>query len=424
MLASFYYTPLLYGLLILLLVLLVAALVVGYELLRRDFRKLLRGDKTAESLERTTAIEQQMNQLRTQLESAAVASQRELDRLWTRTDGTVNAKLDKAGEAVRQVTESLAAVTDASQRIVQIGSQLAGLSDALRLPPPGGAGNGAVWLADLLGQMLPPQHYQLNVSLDATGRPVDAAVRIGQHRIVIDAGFPVSPTGSNGDGPDVLARRHVDRIAAECIRPEFGTVDFALMYLPTEGLYYDLVIRASHEPNSLSNYALSQRVIPVSPNTLYAYLYTIVLGLRGLQIEQQAERIIGRLGQMRSQFERFTESFRSLGSHLNHAAGRFDQADRQLTRLAARMDDALASEGELPGLAASAEAVGGLPDPEHADAQPSLLSEAASPPPAAPAAPTLALVSPTQPDIPAPPMPESPPAPPPTGRPNRRRRRH
>ncbi|MDD4890914.1 MAG: DNA recombination protein RmuC, partial [Phycisphaerae bacterium] len=144
---------------------------------------------------------------------------------------------------------------------------------------------------------------------------------------------------------------------------------------------------------------------------------TIVLGLRGLQVEQQAERIIARLGQMRQQFDRFNESFRSLGSHLEHAASRYDQADRQLTRFSERLTESLHSEGALPGLLEEPKAahlegpapsgpglpewVGlpghdGAPPSDTAEASPTVQLAAAPEPESPPSQPALAFVPPPE----------------------------
>ncbi len=363
MLLGMWYTGLIYLALIVLIALLVIAMIIGYELLRRDFRRLSQSNNVTEGLERTLLLQEQIGELKQQVQSAAQAGQKELGRLWRKTDESLSERMQRTGDLVSQVRQSLAGVNETSQRIYQIGAQLAGLGEALRLPPPGAIGGGELWLADLLGQMLPPQHYQLNAAL-SDGRAIDAVVRLGDYLVAIDAGFAANGGAGQGDagvGPATdpatraalqqHARNHVDRVAADCIRPDRGTVDFALMYLPSEGLYYELVVRNSGRTESISNYALARRVIPVSPNTLYAYLYTIVQGLRGLQIEQHAEQIMARLGRLAGQFERFQGAFRALGTHLDRAAGKYDQASRRLDRFADGLTEALPAENPegLPG---------------------------------------------------------------------------
>ncbi len=343
------WTGYIYVALIALLALLVVALLIGYELLRRDFRRMVHSrDNEASGLEKALLLQDQLENLSREVRSSQQGQQKELQKLWRKTDESLTERLDRANDLVSQVRQTLGGINDASQRIYNLGSQLTGLSEALRMPP-SGAGGGALWLADLLGQILPADHFQTDARL-GDGDPIDAVVRMGNFLIGVDAGLEMV-AGDGGEPPDPAdVREHVDQVAARCIHPEHGTVDFALMYLPVEAHYYDLIIRDGGR-GSLAEYALTRRVIPVSPNTLYAYLYTIVLGLRGLQIEQDARRILRRLEGMQGQFDEFEESFRILGTHLERATSKYDQVQREVKRFGAEMGEALAGDpppAELP----------------------------------------------------------------------------
>ncbi|MCG3180635.1 MAG: hypothetical protein BIFFINMI_02997 [Phycisphaerae bacterium] len=357
MILALWWTGIIYLLLILLVAALVIALIVGYELLRRDFKRMVATRQAeASGMEKTLLLQDQLDALRKEVKSASESSQKEMSKLWRKTDETIGERLDKANDVVRQVRQGLGAISDASRRITEIGTQLTGLGEALRMPPPGSAIGGELWLADLLGQIMPPQHYELNAVLDG-GEPIDALVRMGKHLLAIDAGFGPD-TGRRPDGrrDREAIQKYVDHVGEVGIRPQHGTVDFALLYLPTESLYYELIIRDSGV-DSIHEYALSRRVIPVSPNTLYAYLYTIVLGLRGLQIEQNAQEILGRLGGLQERLTEFEESFRVIGVHLERATNKFDQAGRQLGRFREGLTEAmLPPSQETPALSADAAA--------------------------------------------------------------------
>lgn len=337
-----FWTGWIYVALIGLLALLLIALLAGYELLRRDFRRMVRArDQEASGLEKALLLQEQLDTLSRDVKSATSGQQRELQRLWKKTDESLSDRLERTSDLVSQVRQTLGGINDASQRIYQVGAQLTSLGEALRMPP-SGQGGGALWLADLLGQILPPDHYQTNAAL-GDGEPVDAVVKLGNFLIGIDAGLEMVAGGQGEDAGPLsrdAVREHIDQVAARCIQPGHGTVDFALMYLPVETQYYDLIIRDGGR-DSISEYALSRRVIPVSPNTLYAYLYTIVLGLRGLQIEQDAQRILRRLGDVRSQFGEFEEQFRILGTHLDRATSKYDQVGRQMRQFGEEMKTAL-----------------------------------------------------------------------------------
>ena len=97
----------------------------------------------------------------------------------------------------------------------------------------------------------------------------------------------------------------MDKIASDYIRPAEGTLDFALMYIPAENIYYETMIQCDGDSQDILHYCLDKKVIPVSPNLLYAYLMTVAMGLHGLQIEQQAAEIRRNLRQLNSSFAEF-----------------------------------------------------------------------------------------------------------------------
>ena len=142
-------------------------------------------------------------------------------------------------------------------------------------------------------------------------------------------------------------RARIDEIADKYIRPDEGTFEFALMYIPAENVYYEAVVRGeeSEGTESLVAYALGRKVIPVSPNTFYAYLAAILHGLRGLEVEKQAKEILESLGGLRQQFARFEEAYRLVGKHLDHAARQYGETEKQLDRIQDRFETITAVKG-------------------------------------------------------------------------------
>src|SRR5213594_3048190 len=135
---------------------------------------------------------------------------------------------------------------------------------------------------------------------------------------------------------DVKAR--VDEIAKKYILPDEGTYDFALMYVPAENVYYETIIKEDAvEEHQLFSYALQKRVIPVSPNSCYAYLQTVLLGLRGMKVEERAHEILNALQRLRGDFERLEENFRVLGKHLTNATGTYSETEKALNKLDAKL---------------------------------------------------------------------------------------
>jgi DNA recombination protein RmuC len=132
--------------------------------------------------------------------------------------------------------------------------------------------------------------------------------------------------------------KHIDKIAADYIRPEEGTLDFALMYIPAENVYYETVIRYESDRTDVLEHALAKKVIPVSPNLLYAYLMTIVMGLHGLQIEQEAASIRVKLQELAKGFDAFQSNWDTLGRHLRNAQNQYDEGHKQLTKFTTQLE--------------------------------------------------------------------------------------
>jgi DNA recombination protein RmuC len=130
-------------------------------------------------------------------------------------------------------------------------------------------------------------------------------------------------------------KKHIDAIAEKYILPDEGTFDFALMYIPAENIFYETIIKdeAFPDEDSLQMYAGNLHVIPVSPNSFYAYLRVIALGLKGLQIEKSAKEIFQNLELLGTELRKFNVLFETLGGQLNNAKNNYDKADKQLAGL-------------------------------------------------------------------------------------------
>lgn len=334
-------------------------------------------------------MQQQLDALRSQLAEALADSTGRIDQQLAQfaaqvnqqlgsvnlqlqsTTGQIGARLDQAARVVGEVRENLGALSQATQKVFDIGRDIASLQEILRAPKLRGI-LGELFLGDLLAQILPPTHFTLQHRF-RSGEVVDAVIRIGGHLVPVDSKFPlenfrrVIDSGTDderrGTRRRFLAdlRKHVDAIADKYILPDEGTFPFALMYVPAENVYYEGIIRAEHalEDSGLLNHALSRRVIPVSPGSFYAYLQAIVLGLKGLQVERDAAAIIGHLERLRGDFDRFRKEFEILGTHLTNARGKYEDADRRLGRFGER----LIAAGDHPAPAATAVPATDAPPP-------------------------------------------------------------
>ncbi|MBI2543774.1 MAG: DNA recombination protein RmuC, partial [Candidatus Rokubacteria bacterium] len=302
-------------------------------------------------VETLTAVRQELHQLRTEMTG-------QMGEVRT---GVVQ-QLQDVNRVVGNVQGSLGKLGEATQRVVEVGKEIQGFEQILKSPKVRG-GLGETLLENMLAQMLPREDYDLQYGFKS-GEKVDAAIRIGGRIVPVDAKFPLENfrrmlAESEEDrrrayrkafGRDVKNR--VEEIATKYILPDEGTFDFALMYVPAENVYYEMIVKDDEgEDESIASYALSRRVVPVSPNTLYAYLQVIILGLRGLRIEANAREIQNDLIRLGGDLDRIKEHFSKLSGHLSNAQKQFTDAERDLSRFEAKLE-AIERKGDqaaLPG---------------------------------------------------------------------------
>lgn len=293
----------------------------------------------------TTALNQQLSSVTQQVNQQLTAMVQQLQN----ATGQIGTRLDNAARVVGEVKQNLGELSKATQQVFDVGKDIASLQEILRAPKLRGI-LGELFLGDLLGQILPPNHFTLQHRFKS-GEAVDAAIRLGQFLVPVDSKFPLENfrrvVESKNDEERKTARKkfnadvkkHIDAIADKYILPDEGTFPFALMYIPAENVYYETIVKDENlgDDKSLSAYALERKVIPVSPNSLYAYLQAIVMGLKGLQIEKSAQVIISHLERLRGDFERFRKEFEVIGTHLTNAKGRYDEASIRLDRFGERL---------------------------------------------------------------------------------------
>lgn len=321
-------------------------------------------------------LQQQIEQLRAQfghaLDSNAQSIQQQLgqmlghvnDRLrenaevLNRTQHSLGERLDNAARVVGNVQRSLGGLEEANRKIYEVGKDIASLQEILRAPKLRG-GIGEFLLEDLLAQILPPQHFSTQHAF-RSGDKVDAVIKLGASLVPVDAKFPLenfkrileaaSDDDKNRTKKQFAAdvKKHIDAIAGKYILPDEGTYDFALMYIPAENVYYETIIKDdAPDDKGLSHYAITKHVIPVSPNSFYAYLQAILLGLRGMKIEDRAKEIIQYLSRLQGDFGKFREEFALLGKHLAHAQSGYQNADRRLDQFSQKLLAADADQREL-----------------------------------------------------------------------------
>jgi len=302
-------------------------------------------------LPRNQHLNQQILQLQNQLgevqkgqAEAATQSLQEQTGFYQRSQAMLN-----------DVHRKLGGLEQASRQIQELGRDIGQLQDILKAPKLRG-NLGEYLLEDLLRQVLPERNFETQYRF-RDGTVVDAVVKLGDRLVPIDSKFPLESfqrlLAVEGEAARQLEKREfvravkkkIDEIAAKYIKEGEGTYDFALMYIPAENVFYELIVTDSLKDRryELSQYAMQKKVVPVSPNSLYAYLMAIALGLKGFKIEQQAQVILAELSRVQGAFGEFYCDFLLIGKHLKNASGKFDESLKKAERFNDRI-------GEITGV--------------------------------------------------------------------------
>lgn len=331
------------------------------ERLRQEVREAIAANQTAFSGQIVQVGELLKNQLDSLTRQVGEQLKTTIE-VSERSGGKIDERLERATSVIGEVKQALGRLSEANQRIYEVGRDIASLQEILRSPKLRG-GLGELFLGDLLAEVLPQGRFSLQYAFKS-GETVDAVICLAEHIVPVDAKFPLSNferlKEASGDEERLKVkrelirdvRRHIDAIAEKYIRPAEGTLDFALMYIPAENVYYEVITRDEGLPEDydLFAYAISHRVVPVSPNSFFAYLQTILIGLNGLRLAENIAVVLGRLSELQATFDHIDSDFQLVGKHLKNSLKKFDEAERhlrsfqlQLTALAE-----LEAEGTLP----------------------------------------------------------------------------
>jgi len=327
---------------------------VMWSLMQQQIEKLREqmSDGLAKNISQLT---QQQDAINTQLRGITDQVNRQLQS----SSGEISKRLDNAARVIGDVQKNIGELSEASRRIFEVGKDISTLQEILQ-PPKLRGGVGEQFLGELLSQILPLEFFTLQYSF-SSGERVDAVVRLGGRLVPIDSKFPLDnfkriieckseeerKSYQKAFSRDV--KKHIDDIANKYILPLEGTYDFALLYIPAENVYYETITKdeASGEEKGILNYALKKKVIPVSPNSFFAYLQVIVLGLRGLKIEKDAQRILDSLAGLNKELESFQGDFQLIGKHIANATNKFEDARRRLDKFSLKLEQ-IESQPSLP----------------------------------------------------------------------------
>ena len=257
-------------------------------------------------------------------------------------NSAISSGLGNATSIFGSVQESLGRLTASNQQIMEISKDISSLQELLRAPKLRGQ-IGEIFLENLLSQVLPAEFYSMQYRFKSS-EAVDAVIKLAGKLVPVDAKFSLENflkiTSGEDDAAKSSARKkfvqdiknRIDEIASKYILPQENTYDFALMYIPAENVYYEVIIKEELFP-----YCVSKKVIPVSPNTFYAYLQIICLGLKGLKIEENAKLILKNLSTLSNEMNKFREDFDLLGKHISNTHTKYEDSSRRLDRFSDKL---------------------------------------------------------------------------------------
>lgn len=259
---------------------------------------------------------------------------------------SVQKQLSESAKLVADVTQRLTKLDETNRRVVDVADELKTLQNVLSNPKQRGV-FGEFYLESVLDNVLPPGQYKMQYKFK-NGEIADAAIFLEKGQILpVDSKFSLENYNRmiEASGPErasLLAKVKTDlkqRIdeTSKYIRPDENTMDFAFMFIPSESLYYDLLINnvgTGGSSRDLIEYAFrDKRVIIVSPTSFMAYLQTVLQGLRSLQIEEQAKDIQVRVGKLGVHIAKFETFMQKLGSSLGTTVNHYNNAHKELSKV-------------------------------------------------------------------------------------------
>ena len=325
--------------------------------------------QTSQEQKKNALLDGQMNELRRDLQTIATAQAQSSGQIATigqsvslRLESVTKALQDGVSNSAQIATQGQTAIANelknTREQIGHIQKQMGefqelgrGMSSATKSLENilGGAKTrgllGEVTLDRLLEDSLPASQYDMQYRF-ASGEVADAVIFLRDKKLVaVDSKFPLDAFRRiEADGAEakkafaVAVKGHADSIAKKYIVPNEGTLDLALMFVPSENVYYELLMTNDAKGEPLDAYCRSKCIIAVSPNTLYAHLCVIHLGLRGMQIEENAMRISAGLSGIQKNMSSFSDVFEKLGTHLRNAQQSYADADKKLDKAQSTMD--------------------------------------------------------------------------------------
>jgi len=310
-------------------------------------------EKMAVILDRLKMLSQQNQELRTEIDTKLSESHRATNEHMNQTIKTVQGITGQSAKLIGDVTEKLTKLDETNRQVVNFSAQLQNLQDILKNPKQRGV-LGEYFLEETLKNVLPPNSYQMQYSLGKDEKTdkdliVDAVVFVKDKIIPVDSKFSLENYEKILSATDSSQRESLEKIfkqdlknrideTSKYILPEKGTMDFAFMFIPSEAIYYDLLVNkvgtAKINTRDLIEYAFQdKKVIIVSPTSFLAYLQTVLQGLRAFKIEESAKEIRTNVEKLGKHIIMYEDYLKKLGGSLGTTVNHFNTAYKELGKI-------------------------------------------------------------------------------------------
>lgn len=330
--------------LILLLAAAIGTLALGYFLYKRlaEMQKPKEGEQNLFLM-----LQNQINDLSRGMDQRMTETHRSMAQTQESVHQTMRAQFGESAKIIAAVSEKLARVEESNRQVVSFTDQIKNLEKVLtNAKTRGGFGEASLEL--ILGNILPPGSYKLQYQFQ-NGEAVDAVIVLKDRLLPIDAKFSLDNYRRIVDEDDPARKGELEREfkndlkrrideTAKYIRPEEGTLDFAFMFIPAEGIYYDLLVNevgaVKVNTRNLIDYAFKdKRVVIVSPTTFAAYLQTVLQGLRAMQIEESAKEIQKQVEQLGRHLASYEEYMKKMGNALGTTVNMYNQSYKEFAKI-------------------------------------------------------------------------------------------
>ena len=262
------------------------------------------------------------------------------------TSDNLQKQFNQSARIIKEVTEKLTSIEGTNKQVLGFAEQMKSLEKILQNPKQRGV-LGEYFLEALLGNVLQPNQYKMQYRFES-GEIVDAAIFFKESIIPIDAKFSLEKYNQMVQTSDKERRAQLEKEfkgdiknrideTAKYIRPNEGTTEFAFMFIPAEGIYYNLLIynvgTVNLNTKDLVEYAFRKHVIIVSPTSFYAYLETVLQGLKALKIEESVKDVIKRVEKLGDHLNSYQTSMTKLGNHLGTTVNMYNSASREFKKI-------------------------------------------------------------------------------------------